>query len=299
MSLSSRLNAVRLAGKTCAPFLLFVLCAFLAACAGRPADAHRYDLKGKVVSVDMQKGEVTIDHEEIVGYMPAMTMEYPLPNADALKVAEGGDQIQATLVVADDGSYWLENPVITKGQPGDEKTAQTVGGTEPQPGAEVPDVKLVNQDGKNITARQFRGRALLVTFIYTRCPRPDYCPLMSTNFARINGAIQSDADLSGKVHLLSVTLDPEYDKPDVLYKYGASYAGGKFDTWDFATGAPAEVRRLAEFFGIFYQKDNDQVVHSLRTAIVTPDGKLYKIYRGNDWKPEEVLRDVKEMLAKG
>ena len=115
----------------------------------------------------------------------------------------------------------------------------------------------------------------------------------------ISRALKNDPDLRKKAHLLSVTLDPEYDKPEVLRSYGAAYAGGKFDDWDFATGDPTEVRRLAEFFGLMYKRDNGQLIHSLRTAIVTPDGKLYKIYRGNEWKPEEVLRDLKDVIMKG
>ena len=82
------------------------------------------------------------------------------------------------------------------------------------------------------------------------------------------------------------------------YTAGAAYAGGKFDDWDFATGDPAEVRRLAQFFGLVYGRENGQLIHSLRTAVVTPDGRLHKIYRGNDWKPEEVLRELKDVTAK-
>ncbi|HST53803.1 MAG TPA: SCO family protein [Pyrinomonadaceae bacterium] len=273
--------------------------AFVTACSSKKGDGHRYDLKGKVVAVDRSKQEVTVDHEEIKGYMPAMTMEYPLRDEDALKIVEAGDGLQATLVVADDNTYWLEDPIITKALPGANNSSATAGGTEPQTGAEVPDVKLVNQDGRQISIGQFRGRALLVTFVYTRCPQPDQCPLMSANFAQVNAALQSDPDLKKKAHLLSVTLDPEYDKPEVLHAYGAAYAGGKFDDWDFATGEPADVRRFAEFFGLMYKRDNGQLIHSLRTAVVTPDGKLYKIYRGNEWKPEEVLRDLKDAAAKG
>ena len=268
----------------------------MAACAGRRVDEHRYELKGKVVAVDRARGEVTVDHEEIAGYMPAMTMPYPLHDADALKVTGAGDRIQATLVVAD-GDYWLENPIITKAQAGAPDAAAPAGGAEPQPGAPVPDVRLVNQDGKPVRTGQFKGRALLVTFVYTRCPMPDQCPLMSANFAQINGALENDPDLRKRAHLLSVTLDPEYDRPEVLRSYGAAYAGGKFDDWDFATGDPAEVRRLAEFFGLMYGREDGQLIHSLRTGIVTPDGKLYKIYRGNEWKPDEVLSDLKSAAS--
>jgi protein SCO1/2 len=275
-------------------FYLIALSVLLAAasCAGRRVEEQRFDFKGKVLAVDRSKGEVTVEHEEVKGYMAAMTMDFPLRDADALKTVAAGDGIQATLVVTADAD-WLEHPVITKTLPGSAGTTPPVGPTEPQLGAEVPDVKLVNQDGRPLSTRQFKGRALAVTFVYTRCPMPDQCPLMSTNFAELNGALASDAELGKKAHLLSVTLDPEYDTPEVLRRYGATYAGGHFDTWDFATGDPAAVRRLAEFFGLMYKADGAQVIHSLRTAVVTPEGKLYKIYRGNEWKPSEVLNDLK------
>jgi protein SCO1/2 len=280
-------------GKARFALLALVLC--LSACAGKRAEEHRYDLSGKVIAVDRAKGEVTVEHGDIVGYMPAMTMPFPLRDADALKTVEAGDRIQASLVITDD-EFWLDAPVITKGQPGVSATASPSGASEPQPGAAVPEVKLVNQDGRAINTRQFKGRALVVTFIYTRCPLPDYCPLMSANFARLNSALEGDPEARRRTHLLSVTLDPEYDRPEVLRSYGTTYAGGKFDHWDFATGDPQEVRRLAEFFGLMYKPDGGQVIHSLRTAIVTPDGKLYKIYRGNEWKPEEVLSDLQGAL---
>jgi protein SCO1/2 len=269
----------------------------LQGCSTKPADERRYELKGRVVSVDRAKGEVSVDHEEVKGYMAAMTMDFPLRDADALKVIEAGDQLQASLVITDDG-YWLDSPVITKGLPGAAAVTPPADGKEPPPGAEVPDVKLVNQDGRTLSTKQFRGRALVVTFIYTRCPVPDYCPLMSANFARLNSAILSDEALRERAHLLSVTLDPEYDRPPVLKAYGTTYAGGRFDNWDFATGEPAEVRRLAEFFGLTYKAEGDQVIHSLRTAVVTPDGRLLKIYRGNEWKPEEVVADLRQASAR-
>lgn len=266
----------------------------LQGCAAQPTERERYEIKGRVVSVDRAKGEVSLDHEEVKGYMAAMTMDFPIRDAEALKVLEPGDQVQAFLVVADDASYWLDSPVITKGLGGVPATPPA-GSKEPQPGAEVPDAKLVNQDGRPLSPKQFKGRALVVTFIYTRCPLPDQCPLMSANFARLNAAILADEELRKRAHLLSVTLDPEFDKPSVLKSYGGTYAGGKFDNWDFATGDPAEVRRFAEFFGLIYKAEGEQVVHSLRTAVVTPAGRLFKIYRGNEWKSDEVLSDLKNL----
>jgi len=279
-----------------AALLLAALAFALGGCARKApdADAQRYDLKGTVVSVDRARKTVNVDHEEIPGFMAAMRMEFTLKDADALKVVEAGDTIQATLVVAD-AEYWLESPAITKKLPG--ATAAEIAGSEPQPGAEVPEVRLVNQDGKALRTGQYRGRALLVTFIYTRCPFADQCPLMSANFAQLNGQLASDPSLRDGARLLSVTLDPEYDKPEVLGSYGSTYAGGKFDRWDFATGDPEEIRRLAQFFGLAYKAENGQIVHSLRTALVSPEGRLVKIYRGNEWKPADVLNDLRGLRA--
>ncbi len=278
-----------------AAVLLAALSFALGGCSRKPsdADAQRYDLKGTVVSVDRARKIVNVDHEEIPGYMAAMRMDFPLKDADALRVVEAGDTIQATLVVADT-EYWLESPAITKKLPG--ATSAEVAGAEPRPGAEVPEVKLVNQDGKPVRTSQYRGRALLVTFIYTRCPFADQCPLMSANFAQLNGQLASDPALRAGTRLLSVTLDPEYDKPEVLRAYGSTYAGGRFDNWDFATGDPVEIRKLAQSFGLAYKAENGQVVHSLRTALVSTEGRLVKIYRGNEWKPADVLNDLRALL---
>jgi protein SCO1 len=293
-------RALRAAVLPAAFVAVFISALSLSSCGGKSAEGKRYDFKGKVVAVDRAKGEVTVEHEDVKGYMPAMTMPFPIRDADALKTLEAGDGIQATLVVTDD-AYWLEGAAITRTLPGGggaASNAASPGASEPQPGAQVPDVKLVNQDDKPVNIARLKGRALAVSFIYTRCPLPDFCPLMSANFAELNGALASDAELAKRAHLLTVTLDPEFDKPDVLKRYGSAYAGGKFDTWDFATGDPAEVRRLAEFFGLTYKAEGGQVIHSLRTAVLTPDGKLYKLYRGNDWKPSEVLNDLKSAAEK-
>jgi protein SCO1/2 len=275
--------------------LLFSAALSLSACAGRPAAEKRYELKGKVVSVDRAKGEATVEHEDIPGYMPAMTMDFPVRDAGSLKVMEAGDRVQAALVVTDD-AYWLDNPVVTKAQPGlPIATTGPAGPKEPRPGDEMPDVKLVNHDGRPFNTHRLKGRALVVNFIYTRCPLPDQCPLLSANFAQLNAAFRREPSLRAKAHLLSVTLDPEFDRPEVLRGYGATYAGGEFGDWDFATGDPAEVRRFAEFFGLVYKAEGGQVTHSLRTAVVAPDGRLHKIYRGNEWKPEDVLSELKNL----
>jgi len=280
------------------------LCSLLIACAPPPREDQgtRYELRGKIVSVDKNQRQVVVDHEEIPGFMAAMTMPFKLKSDWAFDQLSAGDRLQATLVVADSG-FWLEEPIITKGMPTDSASGASSSGNEPRAGDEVPDFSLINQDGKTIHLSQYRGRALAVTFIYTRCPLSDYCPLMSANFAEISRALQQAgvANLgTAQTHLLSVTIDPAHDTPQVLRSYGAAhtekYLDEKFQQWEFATGAPEEIKRMAQFFGLSFYEEKDQIIHSLRTAVIAPDGRIFKIYRGNEWKTTDVLRDL-QILA--
>jgi len=282
--------------------LAVFVCFGLSACKKSPpkasAGAQRYELKGKVVSADKANHKVTIQHEEIKGYMDGMTMPFTLLEDWTYSELKPGAQIQATLVV-DQGRTWLENPVITSVADPSliGKTEET--GVEPSAGTEVPDFTLVNQDGKKISFAKYRGQPLVVTFIYTRCPLPDYCPLMSLNFQQIHKEAQNKPALKDKLHLLSISVDPDYDKPKVLREYGARYLESAkpdaFKQWEFAAGSADEVKKAAQFFGLNYWPEKDQIIHGLRTAIISPEGKVVKVYRGNEWKPEEVLQDLEKL----
>jgi protein SCO1/2 len=289
-------------------FLLYSLLIFgliVSACSSNSASkspeasnaAQRYEVKGKVVSADKSEHKVTIAHEEIKGYMEAMTMPFTLLEDWVYPELKTGAQIQATLVV-DQGRSWLENPVVSNVVDPNLVSKAEESGVEPAAGTETPDFTLLNQDSKKISFKQYRGKALIMTFIYTRCPLPDYCPLMTQNFAAINSELQNKPALRDKTRLLSVTVDPDYDKPEVLRDYGASRAGldkDGFKRWEFATGSPEQIKSVAQFFGLNYWKEKDQIIHGLRTAIITPDGKVAKVYRGNDWKPEDVVKDLEKI----
>jgi protein SCO1 len=269
----------------------------LASCSSKPpqpsSTAKRYEIKGKVISVDQPNKKVTIEHGAIAGYMDAMTMPFTLVDDWAFGDLKPGSAIQATLVV-DTGRTWIENPVITSAGPGIGKEVVV----EPRAGDEVPDFHFTKQDGKKTSLHQYRGNTLLVTFIYTRCPLPDYCPLISSNFASINRALEKDTALAKKTRLISITVDPQHDKPDVLRKYATRYAGaGGLKHWDYFTGTDEEIKQAAEFFGLSYWPEKDQIIHSLRTAIITPDGKVAKVYRGNEWNHEDVLKDLAEIAG--
>jgi len=264
----------------------------LVSCGRQPSQkAERFELKGKVIGVDKRDSTVSIAHEAIPGYMDAMTMPFKLKDERLLKDLAEGDRVQATLVVSGLRS-WLEDVVVMREAVDPASLAKAETWVEPKPGDEVPDFKLIDQKGKRFSFHQYRGRIVVLTFIYTRCPLPDYCPLMTDNFAQIAKSLKSEPDALGKTRLLSITVDPEYDTPKVLREYAARRSDDSTQ-WDYATGTKDEVKQIATYFGMQYWPDGDQVVHSLRTAIVGADGRLVKLYRGNEWKPDEIVRELR------
>ena len=261
--------------------------------------AKRFELKGKVVSADKAEHKVTIEHEEIPGYMDAMTMPFTLLDDWVYGELKPGALIQATLVV-DQNRTWLESPSVTTVDPNlVGKEVET--SVEPKVGDAVPDFSLTNQDGKKISLKKYAGRTLLLTFVYTRCPMPDQCPLMSTNFALLNQELANNAALKDKVSLLSVSVDPAFYKPKVLRDYGLKYINSTkpdaFARWELATGSNEEVTKVGKFFGLNYWPEKDQVIHNLRTVMISADGKVAKTYRGNEWKPDQVLKDLEKQSA--
>jgi len=263
----------------------------------KPVPQQRYEVRGKVVAVDKRGGTVTLAHEAIQGYMGAMTMGFVLKDQWAFDVLKEGQSVRATLVVQGENA-WLEGIVVTEEPtPASASLASPEALPPPPLGAEVPDFQLINQDGKRIHLHQYRGKALLLTFIYTRCPLPNYCPLMSRNFAKILDHLRSDPALAASTHLLSISIDPEYDKPAVLRSYGLEYAGksSPFERWEFASGNPEQVREVTGFFGVNYWNDRGQIVHALMTALIGPDGKVRNLYRGNQWQPADVLSDLRSL----
>jgi protein SCO1/2 len=263
----------------------------LPSCDKKPA-GKRYELEGRVVAVDSGSKTLTVAHEDIQGLMPGMTMPFLVGRGEEWVFGKigPGDHIHATLVMTDHAE--LQDISFTK-------VSQTASdGTSnvriPEPGDAVPNFVFVNQSGKTVRLSQFRGKPLLLTFIYTRCPVPDFCPRMSNNFLAILKELQENPQAFGKAQLLSISIDPQFDKPAVLHEYGAHYAGSidpNFAHWEFVTGSPEEVRKAADFFGLSYDQNQRQIVHTLRTVLIGPDGNIVKVYSGNEWKPTEVAND--------
>lgn len=292
-----------------AVFFVFLMlsASVIAACSSKPAaptaatasSGKHYAMKGKVLSVAKEEGSATVDADNIPGFMDAMAMPYPIPDQKALANLTPGDEITADVVVAEDGKYHLENIVVTKKADAAKPSSQNL--HQPQPGQQVPDFALVDQDGKTVHMNSFKGKVTLVTFIYTRCPFQDYCPLVSSNFAQIYAAARSKPSLYSKLRLLSISFDPSHDTPKILRQYGASFAktagAVPFDRWEFAAARPEELEKITDFFGVFYDPSQKEIVHSLSTSVIAPDGAIYRWYSGNEWKPSDLLDDATQALA--
>ncbi len=264
------------------------------------ADAKRYTLRGKVVAVDKANKKATIAHGDIPGYMDAMTMEFPV-RADWVwdDLTKDAD-IRADLVI-DKDNFWLENVAIVAA-PNPNQPAPPAREDVAQVGNQVPDFTLTNQNGKRISMKDFKGKALAITFIYTKCPLPNYCILMSKNFSDLANKLK-DSDLKDEIRLLSISFDPQTDTPTKLKEYGQGYLGKgaepDFTIWQLATGTDREIKNIADFFGLRYevdQNDKTQFNHSLRTIVVSPDGKVQKVFSGNEWTPNDLLKELQATI---
>jgi protein SCO1 len=281
--------------------IVFILSlAVSAAACRRASDQRAYTLQGQVLSVEVPRKQLTIKHEEISGLMPAMTMPYEVKDADLLSGLIAGDLVNATLVIGSNEAYLTTVRKVGQApleQPPAETTVapRASSGFELlKPGEQVPRGAFVDQDGRKRSFDGFKGSMVVLTFVYTRCPLPTFCPLMDRHFVTIQKSLENDTALR-RVHLVTVSFDPTYDTPPVLKKH-ARELKADLTRWTFLTGDRDEIDRFAMRFGVSIARamnDPRDITHNLRTAIVDGEGNLVKVYTGNDWTPEQVLTDLR------
>jgi protein SCO1/2 len=268
-------------------------------CAGREPQ-NTYTLQGQVLSIEAPRRTLTIKHEAIKGLMPAMTMPYTVRDEKLLKGIAPGDLVDATLVIVPNDAYLTS---ITKtGQAPLDKPPEdapapigSAGAKLLEPGDEVPNASFVDQDGRKRKFAGFKGSTVVMTFIYTKCPLANFCPLMDRHFATLQTSLAKD-ESAAKVHLVTVSFDPATDTPPVL-KQHAKELKADLTRWTFLTGDRDDIDRFAARFGVAVSRapnDPRDITHNLRTVIVDANGKLAKTYVGNEWTPEQVLRDLQE-----
>jgi protein SCO1 len=286
--------------------LILLLAASVTGCHRAPSPsadpAKTYLVRGVVAAIDEPHNELSLKAEEIPGLMAPMTMSYPLADTAALSELHPGDVITATLVVnaRDSSDMRLKDiVVIAQAKPDYKPVVQY---HVPAPGDALPNFTVLNQSGRTLGLQQFRGKVLLMTFIYTRCTLSDFCPRMSQNFAEIDKVLAADPKLYAQTHLLSISFDPKYDTPAVLKSYGSAYTGRyiheTFQHWDFAAPTPAELPQMEQYFDLGVTPGPNGILqHSLATLIVGKDGKVVAFYPTNDWAIADVMAKIRIAAA--
>jgi protein SCO1/2 len=264
-------------------------------------NVQRYEVKGVVREVFAERKTVKIDHEKIANYMDAMTMDFEVKNTNELQGLQAGDQVTFRMVVtADDG--WIENIKKTGVQQpvvGNAPFAfRRVREVEPLKAGDVmPNYKFTNELGKAVSLDDFRGKAVALTFLFTRCPYPTFCPRMAGNLKEAAKLLKADSSAPTNWHLLAVTIDPEFDTPKVLHDYAKAY-GYDPERWSFLTGELIDITAIAEQFGLMFWRPNPEqptnLSHNLRTVVIDSEGRVQKIIPENKWEPPELADEIKK-----
>jgi protein SCO1 len=261
-----------------------------------------YRLVGIVRGVDRALGELEIRHEAIPGFMPAMTMPFPVKDRAALDELHAGDEIEGTLRVASNSSELVDLKVTRRGNEGSLKVDLSSGvarielsQTLLEPGQMVPNFTMTTQEGKTLSLEDLRGHVVVLTFIYTRCPLPDFCPLIDRKFSELAGKLSVVASRAEQVRLLSVSFDPAHDTPEVLNEH-ARRQGARPPLWTFAVASNDELAKVAPALGLVYWPDQNEIGHNLVTAIIDPEGRLVRLERGRKWEPIDLLKAISTLL---
>ncbi len=257
------------------------------------AGVESWPVTGRVEAVESEGTVLRVSHREIEGYMPAMTMPFAVGEAAIPVRAREGDLVSFTLHVAESSS-WIDGIEVVgraaggAGSDGGSPLALLV------PGDPLPPCSFVDQSGRAVSLEDHRGSVLALTFIYTRCPLPDFCPRMSVHFQMACQLLEQEADLPSW-RLFSLSFDPEFDTPEVLRRYSSAFSCVPA-RWDFLTGEREEIDALARQVGLSLSRTEGSLVdwdHSLRTVIVDPGGRLHRVLIGNQWEPRDLADAMK------
>jgi protein SCO1/2 len=263
------------------------------------SSTQAFEVRGVVRAIDPKLHRLRVEHGEIPDFMPAMTMWLPVRKGELLNNLEPGDAITFRLEVTEDDS-WISRIAKLSIGGASANTFATKAATSSverenerlKPGERIPDFPVTDQDGRAIKLSDFRGKAVVVNFIYTRCPLPNFCPALSRNTAALQKELAAKAP--GGFHIISITIDPEYDTPLVLKRYASLWTTNQ-QTWTFASASREELTTIAGYFGLIHERAAAGLVdHDLRTALISAEGKLVHVWKSNFWKPSEVVSRLNE-----
>lgn len=262
-----------------------------------PTGVRLFQVQGVVREIKEEGKIAVIRHEEIPGYMAAMTMSFDVKDPGEVKDVRPGDKVAFRMTVTETDGWIDQIHVLERGMPGEPKPVvsevRIVREVEElEAGDVMPDYPFVTESLRPIRLSKFKGQALGFTFIYTRCPYPTFCPRQTRQFAeameRLAQALPGPAK---RWHLLSISFDPAYDTPAVLYRYARQHG---FDPgwWNFCTSETIEIDAITEQFGMIIARDGEGFSHNVRTVVVTPEGRIQKIFVGNEWTVDEFVAEM-------
>jgi protein SCO1/2 len=260
--------------------------------------ARRYDARGIIRAVAPDRRSIDVEHEDIRGFMPSMTMLFSVRDSKQIAGVRSGDAISFRLTVTDDDA-WIDqikkinaDEVRLPAPTAMPKTRSTIDDSARlREGEMMPPFELTDQNGERITLEIFRGHPFVLTFIFTRCPIPNFCPLMSKNFTELQNAIKNGSGSLAQTRLLSISFDPDFDTPQILKAY-ADHEQADRKIWAFATGEKSKIDNLTRAFSVYVQAEAGTISHGLATALIGEDGRIARIWRGNGWSPSEVIREI-------
>jgi protein SCO1/2 len=277
--------------------LNFLLLAFSAS---GQTNIESHAAKGIVIEVSPAEKKVTIKHDAIAGYMQGMTMPFDVKETNELAGLQPGDPVSFRLNVQ--GNYgWIDQIHVTGARTNVLPTSgpfRFVHDVEPlNEGDLLPEYHFTNELGQPVSTAQFKGQALAMEFLFTRCPFPNFCPLLANNFEAAQKKLLATPNAPTNWHMLTISFDPEFDTPAVLKNYAQAHHADPAH-WTFATGALIDVTAIGEQFGLAFWKEPGALIsHNLRAVVIDPSGRVQKIFIGNDWKPEDLVAEVKKAAA--
>lgn len=258
--------------------------------------------RGLIRSIASDGKTMIVKHEDIPGFMPKMTMEFDLRDTNEIRGLAPGDTI-TFLVKANEEDSWIENLQragtndVRAALPADPPSAKLLNVAELKTGDPMPDAELLAEDGRTIKLSDFRGRALAFTFIFTRCPLPEYCPRMNQHFNRARNLLLERPDGPTNWQFLSISFDAEFDKPGVLTRYAYSYRGQSADRWLFAAAPDKVMAAMANQLDFRFANEGGSFLHNLRTVVLDRNGRIYRQFEGNKWKAEELAQAMAEAAS--
>lgn len=279
--------------KAIANFVIRAVAALLLVLAARAAEPRTFEATGIVREVRPAKGELLVQHDTISGFMDAMTMPFKVHDPRSLQDLKPGDAIAFRLHVTDTG-HWIDE-IKTRGSKPGSTAVKSAPALDPlRPGDPLPDLAFTDEHGRPLhLASTFRGQALAFTFLYTRCPLPDFCPLLTQKFRTVQKALLADPNAPANWRLLAVTIDPAHDTPEVLRRYAAAQEANE-KHWRFATGELRDITILALRCGLEFWEQSGTITHGLRTVVADASGKVRRIFIGNEWSPDELAAELRE-----